>query len=1543
MPDITPIQAALADARAAVRQAEQTVTTLGGARASAARELELARRRGDATALADATQHLADLDEQTTAATSALGDARQQVGGLLTELHQTVDPAEQLAALSSDFPVALLPVRLETRYFGVVNHPHPELRVRIYPDDIHVDAHEPELTADELSWGQAFWLRTWRAGDDEPRARNVWGTLIDQAGPNRAAWVARATTPLNQTDAPKKAVPEDADLDVAPVFPDCQLKGDTWTRPATARVLPDRWVAIAYRDGAKLGEWWSEPVADALPVSLDPNSPVPDDPDPDDPKAGQLPIDAGMRWMVDYEEAVKVGMGITIPLKYKNPLHIDQLLVLGVKTSSDHVQGAELLGGLLDAHHYGNGLAVVRQGTPTNNSGEQDSGYAARDRDPGPSFAAERGEPLFTVTDGSDGDRLTRLLGIGRDGTAEEVFAHVENAGGTEFRDAGAMNAALWPATWGYFLDVMLEGAVPEEMIPAARRYFVDRVRGAGPLAALRIGRQPYGVLPAVAFSQLQPIAPRDEFEKKLRPLLVDLLDMWRDALPNVPRLGRTGDIDADLVEVLGMDPQPLDYAVRGVTGQEFAIAVWDYMNVDVPAGWWSTVTEASLKATKKLGSNVLTPLSRAVFDDVETGLRRPLVAGKLSETEPGRGVGYIEALTKATLEEIRDEDFGPLLEPPTCLLYVLLRHAILLAYANAAKKIGAAQGAIPQAPKEPVLVNLDPQQPTLTVWSQLDQTILAGDGKTHSLADVVQVPELRTHYDTPELTELLDAFRHLSGLPSAPLERALTQTLDLSTCRLDAWITSLATHKLENQRSSQPRGVFVGGFGYVENLRPDDPRQEVTAPPGETAPVFASDAPAGHVHAPSMAHAATAAVLRSAHLAHGGATGELLAVDLSSARVRTAQWLIDGAREGQPLGALLGYRFERGLHDGALDVYIGAFRQLAPLVAGKLSEVDGPVEAVAARNVVDGLRLQRMWQEDGIPFGTAEDLPDEGTPEHQKVLALLADLDDAVDSVSDAVVAESVYQAVQGNLLRSGASLDAVAAGDVPPPELEVARTPRTGVGLTHRLVTMLDPTAEPVWVGAPRAAAEPALDAWVGDLLGDPSRVLVRAVCTDTETGAVVLAPELSLAQLGLCPLDVVFATDGGADERDGELARRFRHLAERTHLAGLPDTVTVSVETGRHADWPLETLSLAEFAHLVRAVRRLVTQARPLAPKDLSLPTDNAAPAGDVVNLDQRADAVRLALDTAVTTLTLLLAEEAPDPGAVADAIRALGAFGVQGAVPTARTLDGLRADAAAALVDANERAARAAALAQLTAPEGVAEAVEHHVARIRAVLGAEFPVLPRFPLAAADELATAFADQDTLLAGEQDAPLLWLSRAARVRAGVGRFDEALRHAELLGAPEAVDLAVGQLPAGLGERWVGLPLVKGKQIAGGRVSLVVHHPRPVAPGGAVCGLLLDEWAEVIPNTRELTGVVFQHDAPGARAPQSILLAVSPGGSFTWSLGALEAAVLETIELAKLRAVDTVSLGEVGHYLPGLYFAFNDANDTVSTSFLDLTTVEA
>src|SRR6185369_16615054 len=161
---------------------------------------------------------------------------------------------------------------------------------------------------------------------------------------------------------------------------------------------------------------------------------------------------------------------------------------------------------------------------------------------------------------------------------------------------------------------------------------------------------------------------------------------------------------------------------------------------------------------------------------------------------------------------------------------------------------------------------------------------------------------------------------------------------------------------------------VLFGGYGWVMNLKPAGPQPKV-AVPGEKDPLPQPANNPGFVHAPSLAQASTVAILRSAHLAHAGADknkpNDLLAIDLSSERVRLATWLLDGVRQGQPLGALLGYRFERRLQEAGLAEFIFPFRELAPLVARKLDQPasSGPVEAIAANNVVDGLILLRRLQ----------------------------------------------------------------------------------------------------------------------------------------------------------------------------------------------------------------------------------------------------------------------------------------------------------------------------------------------------------------------------------------------------------------------------------------------------------------------------------------------------------------------------------------------------------------------------------------------------
>src|SRR6476469_6557632 len=91
----------------------------------------------------------------------------------------------------SDCPLALLPVRLETRY----TTDGAALRVRIYPDDIHIDSLDRGVSDEERAAGAAYWTAVWRAPEEE--AAEVWRTLLSGAGRLRALWVARALRPIN--------------------------------------------------------------------------------------------------------------------------------------------------------------------------------------------------------------------------------------------------------------------------------------------------------------------------------------------------------------------------------------------------------------------------------------------------------------------------------------------------------------------------------------------------------------------------------------------------------------------------------------------------------------------------------------------------------------------------------------------------------------------------------------------------------------------------------------------------------------------------------------------------------------------------------------------------------------------------------------------------------------------------------------------------------------------------------------------------------------------------------------------------------------------------------------------------------------------------------------------------------------------------------------------------------------------------------------------------------------------------------------------------
>jgi hypothetical protein len=622
-----------------------------------------------------------------------------------------------------------------------------------------------------------------------------------------------------------------------------------------------------------------------------------------------------------------------------------------------------------------------------------------------------------------------------------------------------------------------------------------------------------------------------------LRAFLISLRDnVWRSRLNDVARLGRRNppNPDADLADVMRTDALSNSYSARSLFGRHYLEHLREFMGQNLSVAGFTAIQDAVTGGIlQRLGFPWRSRLSHATYADATWPVSAPLVQdGEVSrwrKLEPNYIATLLADSSVATLVVSQPGE-------ATSLLQAMLRHSMLLEYASATAAIVGTEAGENLAAllRDPELIDLVNGVPLSTTWKRLLDRRVAAITGTKTIRE--HLDSLQT-FTTPQVAALgafRDSLEHLRDLDSEALQFLMQGTIDLASYRLDAWITSFATKRLANMRASQPQGVYIGGYGWVENLRPEaTARTEVTPPTGEAAPLFAHVNDTGFIHAPSMTHASTAALLRNAQLGSDGVAESkgAFAIDLSSRRVREASWLLDGVRQGQPLAALLGYRFERRLHDLRKDQFIAPLRELAPLTARKLENTDLPVESIAANNVVDGLVLNQKWLNEKQTVTNRLQSAGAAADDLTKLGRELDGLADSIDAVSDALTAETAYQMVRGNTSRLASTLNAVATGDAPAPELEVARTPRSGIPLTHRVLQLFSgkPPVATGWAAAstsPRATAEPMLNSWAAKVLGNPKKV--RCTVEMLDDGAVLETRKLLLSDLQLAPLDVVFGVE-------------------------------------------------------------------------------------------------------------------------------------------------------------------------------------------------------------------------------------------------------------------------------------------------------------------------------------------------------------------------------------------------------------------------------
>jgi hypothetical protein len=1410
--------------------------------------------------------------------------------------------------LTSRVPILFLPFRLETRFGQGAKG--PELWVRVYPAQIAIDTHEDPLTQQEQKDGAAYWAAIAQVvGNDDEGRKRPWRELATNHGAPRAAWIVQGTD------------------NTSPITLETR---DGVQKVPTAEALPDFFTLLAYVAGVQVLHVSGAPVRRPLPVGLDPqggNFPA------------DIPVDEGMRWLVDFDEAVKAGMafriGITIQQQARG---FDRIIVYGVRQPVAGAEaGEETLRHLLDHHHYTDGLSWAPQGAPTKNT--QDAASAFNRNDPGFEISYDVERTASKVTTGGDADLSAHLLGV-----YPFTFDHVRFSEGKNVQNGEQMATALWPATLGYFMTEMMAD-VFKDQVDNARPYFISNVNPRGPISALRVGRTLYGVLPATSIA-LRSRAKTSPGESMLLDFLNKASALWLRSSASAPHVGGSPDPDKDLAGILGMDASSMAFRGRWVLGDDFS---WNYfnfffgwLNFGAQSPWWASHFFRTRALLNGFGYGAWQPrLQDTTLGPIGFPIGYPTVqSAALSETDPlaadatvsENKLNYIEWLRQATVDEIKQDAYpGP---TPTSLLYRVLRQSLLIEYYNQASAPQVTNGTLQAADaREQELVQLGARR-AVTRWEVLD----APEPVTKKRwSDYL--------HDAPQgtLVDLLASLDHLARLPTAELDRLLTETLDVCSHRLDAYITSIATSRLRELRSQ--RGgpfLFLGGYGWVEGLKPANVPAEVSG--AEAQAVARLDqlgqaktpAPArvprqdngGFILAPSMAQATTAAVLRAGYMTHRQTSnGQLLAVDLSSKRVRKAMWIMDAVRLGQPLAAVLGYQFEQGLLDSGLMSYQQAFRDKYQLVDAQLTPGQ-PGETVAASQVVNGVALHDDWKRGVLAPGAAWDptLPQPG-PQQNAAVDLLKALDDLMDALSDLSVAEAVHQITHGNPARAGGILDAMSKGERPP-DVQVLNTPRGGLDLTHRVMLVLGDAGQlkAGWSATlhPRALAESRLNAWLSQWLPDPT--LVKAYVSYKDSLTNPQTQPVLLSDLDIGPLDFLAIAHTAEVAQAGELEQRILYKMLPAGATG----ATVSFVLVPGVDDSMVSFPDATFA--ARAWRDMVGGARPLAPADLIDPDRASSLANDgqvdLAEINLRAAAAINALQKAIDAMNAAVGD-----GPIQTALVQASYLGVSGAIPSSVDETGavLAARSVSVLKELNRRKLEA------QSPALPGKRASEAVTVIRAVLGKDFNALPLFTPPDNANLQSAFGDNAGLLGSDTDAPSRWLQQLTHLRPPISRLDSALTATQLLNGTARLPLTVGQLPFQAGASWIGIGLPSPPPPPG-RLSMLAVAVGDYTHSTTYAGLLIDEWPERIPSAGITAGLAFHYEEPQSRAPQVLLLAVCPDDRPLWDEEAMLAILNETLDLAKIRTVDLDSIQEVGQVLPGLYFPFNDQRETISADILDI-----
>jgi hypothetical protein len=1253
----------------------------------------------------------------------------------------------------------LLPVRLETRFYPPAGTGGWKLRVRVVPDAPSIDRHDPLVTSGELDDLDELWAGA-AQGLATVEGRAAWRRFVDRHGASRATWLARTFKPAPGTNT---------------VTRPAQLRQEL--RASTLGSLPasiELWLGRAGQSPARIATLTVQPAELTL-----------DFPDPTDPN--------DERWWSDWQKAVDAGVAAEVDLGPASPSDIDVLYAVGL--------GSDSPGVLLEAHRDVGDLAVLQPGTPTNTVDGEPAADLGRD--------PESWLPLIT----SPPPPQPAATEIGLSLTGADNLAPLRG-GDVDTRPVNQdLVAALWPALWGHMMkDVWGFGAAAHDLALWARENMLPE----GPLPPIRIGTQPYGLLPVTALRRWQPAAGDPALEAAILPSLITAMDDWAAA---GARSGSVVDATTEqLLETLGRRASSKAYAYRPFVSLELVqLLGWAFgpgATAQDLVTWWEQTCAAVRRYPLKLLRRYAT---LGWPQDVQIPLVEPtnLPAG----TTLGEVLRRLVQASPSTLTS--RAGLGDLLRSnqlPDSLLIRLVIFSLLL---SAAEVTRAEQNRL-DAALEPIAS--DASQPTQ----------LALDARALVPQAIAPSPAATVYGNVRQAVLSLSKFTDI-----ALLERVLRATIDSATHRIDPWLTGFAWRRLRKLRTA---ATFAAGvYGWV-----DEPFRGT---PGPTA--------GGLLHAPSDAQALAAVILRDKAI-HDPQAGRW-DMTLHSSSIRLARQLADEVRAGASIQEALGREIERSVGD---PVAIAALRKQFPVRAEH-----------AGRRVCDGQQVLAAPPAN-VPLSTGQ-------------LQALEPLRAAVDAYGDLLVLDGVFDVVSGRADQAGAAMDA-AAGLGAPPNLDALRTPRHGRAVNTSVVVALPWTDRPTTVDehtSPGRIADPSAAAFFDTVFGSAGSSSWHWRIDDQAT-----TTDVHLADLDLAPVDTLSLATGYLER----LARA---------LAGAPDSASITQSEG---------------SETIDRLKRLVDVlgGMPALPEHLA--DDGSRPDASALQaeLATRYQTLRGVGESLRTSLQTLAANAVLTQGQAATALLDAARWGI-----TPLTADApdpaTQVRRAAEALDERLQAAPAAADAPTFPPERLGRMI----AELASPEG-RIAVLGRIVVADVPASLTA----ETTSAVDTD----WLTVVAPVRMPLARLEahqlEAAppfavwtnRPGDPWQANEPAD-ANGDVPE---TRFVAVY---------GLASTV--DPDPANPQKAAAVGLLDAWGETVPVDAQTTTAAFGFNAPAARAPQAILIAVPPVETQQLTTQGLLDIVTEARDLTRVRAARPPDLDAFSGALPSAFLPASGETAVVLT----------